>query len=49
VFWSNPDYGMKNDLETLNVDDINDASKRLDRFAPYIAKVFPETAESNVH
>ncbi|MFS0603822.1 D-serine ammonia-lyase [Peribacillus frigoritolerans] len=47
VFWSNPDYGMKNNLSTLNVEDINDASRRLDRFAPYIAKVFPETAEQN--
>lgn len=44
--WINPQYsnfkeGMKN--VSLSEDDVLDAEKRLDRFAPYIAKVFPET------
>lgn len=31
----------------LNESDIRDASERLSRFAPYLAKAFPETAASN--
>ena len=31
----------------LNADDIKDASERLKRFAPYLAKAFPETAATN--
>lgn len=45
IFWENPDY--KNFLDVklpLSKEDIYDASDRLKRFAPYIAKVFPETA-----
>ncbi|MFX3629807.1 MAG: D-serine ammonia-lyase [Ectobacillus sp.] len=49
VFWPNPKYGlfqagMKNIL--LTEKDVKDAEERLKRFAPYIAKVFPETRES---
>ena len=49
VFWVNPKYG-KSEIElikiSLGIDDVNEAESRLKRFAPYIAKVFPETAES---
>lgn len=31
----------------LNENDVKDAEERLMRFAPYIAKVFPETRENN--
>lgn len=48
--WINPQHsnfeeGMKN--ISLSEDDVLDAEKRLDRFAPYIAKVFPETKPEN--
>lgn len=46
VFWANPkkepfQTGVKN--LPLNENDVKDAEERLQRFAPYIAKVFPET------
>lgn len=43
VFWVNPDAG-KPATEDIPVSKIADARERLRRFAPYIAKVFPETA-----
>ncbi|WP_416826155.1 D-serine ammonia-lyase [Ectobacillus polymachus] len=50
VFWANPKYelfrkGVKK--SQLNEQDIRDAEERLKRFAPYIAKVFPETRKVN--
>lgn len=48
LFWSNP---KKEDFKTglkklpLNGNDVKDAEERLKRFAPYIAKVFPETSK----
>lgn len=49
VFWLNPLY--KNTYFSkagdLTMNDILDAERRLQRFAPYIAQAFPETAESN--
>ncbi len=50
VLWINSNYsdfeeGMKN--VTLSDADVLDAEERLNRFAPYIAKVFPETKEDN--
>ncbi|WP_394136647.1 D-serine ammonia-lyase [Cytobacillus oceanisediminis] len=48
VLWTNP---KKEPFQTgakklpLNENDVKDAEKRLKRFAPYIAKVFPETRE----
>ncbi|WP_274310224.1 D-serine ammonia-lyase [Solibacillus daqui] len=50
VFWSNPKYEPfkknGNDLP-FNENDVKDAEERLKRFAPYIAKVFPETRKLN--
>ena len=50
VLWTNPKHssfeeGMKN--VSLSEEDVLDAEKRLERFAPYIAQVFPETASEN--
>ncbi|MFC5587854.1 D-serine ammonia-lyase [Sporosarcina soli] len=50
VFWTNPHIekfqrGM--DKSPLTQEDVRDAEERLKRFAPYIAKVFPETKEMN--
>ncbi|ATP39990.1 D-serine ammonia-lyase [Solibacillus sp. R5-41] len=50
VFWSNPKYAPfnKNDNNLpFNENDVKDAGERLKRFAPYIAKVFPETRKLN--
>lgn len=50
VLWRNP---LNGDSSTgiaqsgITESDVKDASDRLKRFAPYIAKVFPETAEAN--
>ena len=45
VWWSNPAYASSVDGLTLKlgIKDVEDADLRLRRFAPYIAKVFPET------
>ncbi|MEH7418443.1 D-serine ammonia-lyase [Neobacillus drentensis] len=46
VFWLNPKIQTaQNRLEAapLTMEDIRDAEERLKRFAPYIARVFPET------
>jgi D-serine dehydratase len=48
VFWINPNlekYQLGIEKAPLSQDDVMDAEKRLKRFAPYIAKVFPETKE----
>ncbi|HDR7888523.1 D-serine ammonia-lyase [Bacillus toyonensis] len=50
IFWINPN---KKDFESsiqnspLTKEDVIDAEDRLKRFAPYIAKAFPETQEMN--
>ncbi|WP_242224200.1 D-serine ammonia-lyase [Bacillus cereus group sp. BfR-BA-01380] len=49
VFWANPnkeefETGMKK--ASLTKDDVKDAEERLKRFAPYIAKAFPETKDT---
>lgn len=47
VFWANPEYRSVLEAETgLSMVDIKDAEARLSRFAPYLAKVFPETSAS---
>jgi D-serine dehydratase len=50
VFWVNPknerfQTGIKK--APLTQENVNDAENRLIRFAPYIAKVFPETKKTN--
>ncbi|HHT7191137.1 TPA: D-serine ammonia-lyase [Bacillus cereus] len=50
VFWINPNiekYETAIKHSPLNEEDVKDAEERLKRFAPYIAKVFPETKETN--
>lgn len=46
VYWGNPNYGNDAKLP-FGPRDIDDAEKRLNRFAPYIKKVFPETAPAD--
>lgn len=46
VFWRNPTYQPFNEAMrniSLSENDVKEAEARLDRFAPYIANVFPET------
>lgn len=46
TFWANPqycDFQLAYDKVSLSAEDIKDAEERLVRFAPYIARVFPET------
>jgi D-serine dehydratase len=50
ILWLNPKIdkfktGIKN--SPLTQDDVKDAEERLKRFAPFIAKVFPETKKMN--
>ncbi|MES9692623.1 D-serine ammonia-lyase [Bacillus toyonensis] len=50
IFWINPNiekYETAITASLLNEEDVKDAEERLKRFAPYIAKVFPETKETN--
>jgi len=50
VFWTNSKYGKFEDAIkkiSLTEEDVKDAEERLRRFAPYIAKVFPETQKTN--
>ncbi|KAA0761205.1 D-serine ammonia-lyase [Bacillus sp. SH5-2] len=50
VFWINPNierYETAIKDSPLNEEDVKEAEERLKRFAPYIAKVFPETKEKN--
>ena len=47
VFWLNPglaDCDGRRISPDVDMADIDDAEARLQRFAPYLAKVFPETA-----
>lgn len=50
VFWVNPQLESCNNRSIsmeLGIADIEDAEQRLIRFAPYLAKVFPETQKKN--
>ncbi len=49
VFWCNPLYDNFSSAESrlpLSNNDIKDAEERLQRFAPYISKIFPETKKN---
>ncbi|GEO69660.1 D-serine ammonia-lyase [Levilactobacillus acidifarinae] len=46
VCWRNPDY-LPNPQTPFDLSDIQDAADRLERFAPYIMKAFPETTKSH--
>lgn len=49
VFWINPKLTNFNEASknlSLTEEDVLDASNRLERFAPYISKVFPETKKT---
>lgn len=46
IFWRNPDYGKSTQLPFSKAD-IFDAVARWERFAPYLAQVFPETTKMN--
>ncbi|MCQ4637290.1 D-serine ammonia-lyase [Anaerovorax odorimutans] len=45
IYWGNPQYGQEARLP-FTMADIDDAEARLNRFAPYIKKVFPETEDT---
>lgn len=49
VFWVNPLYGNRKGKKAASVTkaDIEDAAARLERFAPFIIKAFPDTACAN--
>lgn len=50
VFWLNPLmelYEKGIEKSTITIKDVQDAERRLKRFTPYIAKVFPETKTMN--
>jgi D-serine dehydratase len=50
VFWLNPnleEFQSGIEKSPLTEKDVRDAEERLQRFAPYIAKVFPETKRTN--
>lgn len=50
VSWFNPSITRLEEglsYVGLGSEDIQDASQRLKRFAPYLAKAFPETAKTN--
>ncbi|MBY0087430.1 D-serine ammonia-lyase [Brevibacillus brevis] len=48
VVWINPNYDVnKRATNSLSEKDVNDAEERLNRFALYLAKVFPETKAMN--
>ena len=44
IYWTNPNAGKEKEAP-YGMEDILDAEARLARFAPYIAKAFPETAK----
>ena len=44
LFWRNPHYNEPDNQVPFRQSDIFDAVARWDRFAPYLAQVFPDTA-----
>ena len=48
LVWLNPKYGEEpEEAGELSMRDIEDAEKRLERFAPFIERCFPETKEAH--
>lgn len=47
VVWFNPKRGQQAEASLFSIDEINNASDRLQRFSSYIKEVFPETAVLN--
>ncbi|MCR3955213.1 MAG: D-serine ammonia-lyase [Gudongella sp.] len=48
VYWTNPGYRKFDDIKSelpITLDEVMEAEKRLHRFAPYLAKVFPESKD----
>ena len=45
IFWLNEKAGQQREL-SFSIEDIEDAEKRLQRFAPYIMAAFPETGKT---
>ncbi|MDM5359030.1 D-serine ammonia-lyase [Peribacillus sp. ACCC06369] len=43
VFWMNPNYGAKQENPIVHAEQVKAAEDRLDRFANYMIKAFPET------
>lgn len=49
-YWENPDRKSFDEVEgkqRLGKQEISEASERLERFAPLIMRLFPETSENN--
>ena len=48
LVWINPKYGKETKkMDQLSMKDVEDAEDRLQRFAPFIEKCFPETKEAH--
>lgn len=47
VFWLNPAYQEQRKRPSITIEKIQEAERRFQRFAPFIATVFPETAPTN--
>lgn len=48
LIWINPKYGKETKkMDQLSMKDVEDAEDRLQRFAPFIEKCFPETKEAH--
>lgn len=47
VCWLNPEYGCPVNPESFNAAEVAAAEKRLERFAPYLEAVFPETVSAH--
>ena len=48
LYWVNPNYSRFEDIKgslPVTVEEVMDAEKRLQRFAPYLAKVFPDSGD----
>ena len=48
LVWINPKYEQTSDYESgLTMEDVEDAEKRLQRFAPFLEKAFPEVRKTH--